>query len=108
MEYEIGSPEDLLIELSTELQDIGLFISFLNDNKFNGKFYLSISDDNRVLCKNYPVDDMDWLYNKPELIEFYNRVEYFGLVRGVDYLLYGGGVSANLVFSNKNVVSYKK
>jgi len=97
-------PEDILLELSLELKDEGLYVEFPNDNKFGGKFYMAISDDDKVFCKNYPQDDMDWLYNKPIMLNFYKELEEFGLVRDKDYKIYGGGAGVNLVFDDERVV----
>lgn len=98
------SPEDILNELSIDLVDAGLYVEFPNDNKFNGNFYMAISDDDGVFCKNYPEDDLDWLHNKPIMMEFYKELEDFGLKRDKDYKLYGGGLGVNLVFEDKKVV----
>lgn len=98
------NPEDILIELSLELKDAGLYVEFPNDNKFAGRFYMAISDNNKVFCKNYPQDDMDWLYNKPIMLNFYKELEEFGLIRDKDYKIYGGGTGVNLVFDDKSVV----
>lgn len=59
------SPKDILNELGIDLVDAGLYVEFPNDNKFSGKFYMAISDNDKVFCKNYPEDDLDWLFNKP-------------------------------------------
>lgn len=101
---EKSNTEYILKELSWELIDAGLKFEFPNDNKFNGRFYLSISDDNKIFCKNYPKDDLDWLYNKDIMINFYKELEEFGLVRDKDYKIYGGGLGVNLVFDDKSVV----
>ncbi len=98
------SPEDILIELSLELKDEGLYVELPNDNKFGGKFYVAISDYDKVFCKNYPQDDMDWLYDKPIMLNFYKELEEFGLIRDKDYKIYGGGAGINLVFDDKRVV----
>jgi len=98
------NPEDILIELSLELKDSGLYVEFPNDTKFSGRFYMAISDNNKVFCKNYPQDDMDWLYNKPIMLNFYKELEEFGLIRDKDYKIYGGGTGVNLVFNDKSVV----
>lgn len=97
-------PQDILIELSLELKDVGLYVNFPKDNKFAGKFYLAISDDDKVFCKNYPQDDMDWLYNKPIMLNFYKELEEFGLIRDKDYKIYGGGTGVNLVFDDEKVI----
>lgn len=98
------STEDILREISIELVDAGLYVSFPKDNKFSGRFYMAISDDDKVFCKNYPEDDLDWLYNKPIMMEFYNQLEDFGLKRDKDYKIYGGGTGVNLVFEDEKVV----
>lgn len=98
------SPKDILNELGIDLVDAGLYIEFSNDNKFNGNFYMAISDDDKVFCKNYPEDDLDWLFNKPIMMEFYKDLEEFGLKRDKDYKVYGGGTGVNLVFEDEKVV----
>ena len=98
------TPEDILKELSLDLKDNGLHIDFPNDNKFGGKFYLSIDDIDKVFCKNYPKDDMDWLNNKPIMLKFYDELSDFGFKRDIDFKLYGGGTGVNIVFDDKKVV----
>lgn len=96
--------ESILTELSWDLIDAGLYVSFPRDNKFSGRFYMAISDDDKVFCKNYPEDDLDWFYNKPIMMEFYNQLEDFGLKRDKDYKIYGGGLGVNIVFDDEKVV----
>jgi hypothetical protein len=103
-DYEIGSPEDILLELSQDLLDKGLFVSLNQDNKFNGLFYLNIEDRHRIFCDSWPKNELDWLYNKPIMLDFYKRLEVFGLKRDRDYKLYGGGINVNLVFEDKSVI----
>lgn len=98
------TPEEILRELSMNLIDNGLYIDFPNDNKFGGKFYLEITDRDKRYCKNYPIDDMDWLYGKKVISDFIEELDDFGLVRGNDYLVYGGGTGVNIVFPNKNKI----
>ena len=98
------SPKDILNELGIDLVDAGLYVEFPNDNKFSGKFYMAISDNDKVFCKNYPEDDLDWLFNKPIIMEFYKELEEFGLKRDKDYKVYGGGTGVNLVFEDEKVV----
>jgi hypothetical protein len=95
--------EDLLIDLI----DLGLQVDFKSDSKFGGKFYVAISDNNKVLCKDYPRDDMDWLYNKTQISEALNRLKDFGLKRDIDFKVYGGGLGVNLVFEDKDIVKRK-
>lgn len=98
------NPEDILIKLSLELKDAGLYVEFPSDMKFSGRFYMAISDNDKVFCKNYPQDDLDWLYNKPIMLNFYKELEEFGLIRDKDYKIYGGGTGVNLVFDDKRVI----
>jgi hypothetical protein len=97
-------PEEVLTELTWDLVDAGLYVSFPKDNKFDGKFYLSISDIDKIFCKEWPKNDMDWLYNKPIMLDFYKEIEDFGLKGDRDFKIYGGGLHVNLVFDNKEVV----
>ena len=103
-EESTWEPQDILFHLTLELMDEGLYVDFPKDNKFPDKFYLSISDYDKVFCKNYPKDDMDWLYNKPIMLDFYKELEEFGLIRDKDYIVYGGGTGVNLVFDDKKVI----
>ena len=98
------TPEEILRELSWDLSDAGLHTDFPNDGKFGGRFYLSIEDKDRVFCKNYPEDDMDWLHGKPIINDFFKELESFGFVRDRDYKVYGGGLGVNIVFDDKSVV----
>ncbi len=98
------SPEDILKELSIELSDAGLYVEFPNDNKFSDRFYLSIEDKDKIFCKNYPEDDMDWLHGKPIINKLFQELEDFGFVRDKDYKVYGGGLGVNIVFDDKNII----
>ena len=110
------TPEEILKELSLPLSDAGLKISFLDNGKIpvsiagkhlkniSNEFYMSIDDVENIFCKNYPQDDMDWLYNKPIMIDFYKELEDFGFRRDIDYVIYGGGAEVNIVFKNKNII----
>ena len=95
---------NILTDLTLDLSDSGLKVEFLDGNQFSGRFYISISDDNKIYCKNYPRDDMDWLYNKPIMLNFYKELEDFGLKRDKDYKVYGGGTGVNLVFDDKDTI----
>jgi hypothetical protein len=98
------SAEEILKELSIQMSDAGLYVEFPNDNKFDGKFYLSIEDRDRVFCKKYPEDDMDWLHGKPIIDKLFQELKDFGLVRDKHYKVYAGGLGVNIVFDEKNLI----
>ena len=107
------SPEEIINELTWGLKDAGLQVNVYsgkyikhrrvsaNHPRFEGEFHVEITDNNRVVCKNYPEDDMDWLYNKPIIMDFFDELTDFGLIRDKDYKVYGGGTSVNLVFQKE-------
>ena len=41
---------------------------------------------------------MDWLCNKPVIMDFFDELTDFGLIRDKDYKVYDGGLNVNLVF----------
>lgn len=47
---------------------------------------------------------MDWLYNKEIMLKLYKELEEFGLKRDIDYKIYGGGTTVNLVFEDESVI----
>jgi hypothetical protein len=98
------TPEEILKELSLELIDNGLYIDFPNDNKFGGKFYLEISDSDKKYCKEWPINDMDWLWGKKVVLDFIKELEDFGFIMDSDYKIYAGGLYVNIVFENKNKI----
>ena len=100
----LNSPEDIFKNISLDLSDEVVYIYVPNDNKFGGKFYLSVEDKDKIFCKNYPKDDMDWLYGKPIINDFIDKLKDFDLIRDVHYKIYGGGLGVNFVFDDKNVV----
>ena len=102
--FENKSPESILKNIALDLSDVGLYVEFPNDNKFGGKFYLSILDKDKIFCKSYPEDDMDWLYSKPIINDFIDKLEHFDLIRDIHYKLYAGGSGVNFVFDDKGVV----
>jgi hypothetical protein len=104
-DFELGSTEDILSDLVIDLIDTGLSVEFKSDNRFGGYFYVNIEDIYKIFCKEYPINDMDWLYNKPIMLEFYERLRQFGLKRDLDFKIYGGGLVVNLVFEDKYIVS---
>jgi len=123
----------LLQDLSVDLSDDGLYVKVSTDcprfkqlsdiAKLKGHqiVFLEIEDKDKVFCKNYPEDDMDWLNNKPIINDFIKRLEDFGMKReispGCDYVIpktgdggyrmYGGGTSVTLVFTGKGYESIK-
>lgn len=108
----------LLQDLSVDLSDEGLYVRVTTDipkfkqlsdiAKMKGQqiIFLEIEDKDKVFCKNYPKDDMDWLNNKPIILDFIKRLEDFGMKRE-DYKMYGGGTSVTLVFTGKGFDSIK-
>jgi hypothetical protein len=104
-DFELGSTEDILSDLVIDLIDAGLSVEFKSDDKFHVNFYINIEDTYKIFCKEYPINDMDWLYNKPIMLEFYERLRQFGLKRDLDFKIYGGGLVVNLVFEDKYIVS---
>jgi hypothetical protein len=105
-ESKVNTLEDkfaILKELSLPLMDAGLDVNIsTNIRKFGKKgIYVEIMDNNKIFCKNYPeVDELDWLVNKPIMMEYYDELDHFGLKRDRDYILYGGGLSSTLYFTN--------
>jgi hypothetical protein len=47
---------------------------------------------------------MDWLYSKPIINDFIDKLEHFDLIRDIHYKLYAGGTGVNFVFDDKGVV----
>lgn len=108
---EIWSPEEILMELSIDLMDAGLKVNVYTGNykhsnhpKFDGEVHLEINDTDKVFCKNYPEDDMDWLYGKPVITNFLKELEDFGLLRDRDYKVYAGGLGVNIIFDKKSTI----
>ena len=103
----------LLQDLSVDLSDEGLYVKVtMDDPRFKRKtgeqyVYLRIDDNDKVFCKNYPKDDMDWLSTKPIIEDFIKNLEGFGMHRDKDYKVYAGGTSVTLIFSGKGVDSIK-
>lgn len=103
----------LLQDLSVDLSDEGLYVKVTTDDpRFKRKtgeqyVYLRIDDNDKVFCKNYPKDDMDWLSTKPIIEDFIKNLEGFGMHRDKDYKVYAGGTSVTLIFSGKGVDSIK-
>ena len=102
------SPEEIINELTWNLKDAGLQVNvysgeykYSNHPRFEGELHVQITDENKVVCKNYPEDDMDWLYGKPIIMDFFDELTEFGLIRDKDYKVYGGGTSVNLVFQKE-------
>ena len=110
------SPEEIINELTWGLKDAGLQVNvysgeykYSNHPRFEGELHVQITDENKVVCKEYPEDDMDYqdnmaLYNKPIIMDFFDELTDFGLIRDKDYKVYGGGTSVNLVFQKENII----
>lgn len=112
-ESKVNTLEDklaILKELSLPLMDAGLDVNITTDpERFHEKgIYVKIMDNDKIFCKNYPeVDELDWLVSKPIMKEYYEELNHFGLQYDRDYILYGGGLSATLFFSNKQSKAIK-
>lgn len=65
---------------------------------------MAVEDKDKVYCKDYPMDDMDWLYGKDIINNLFEELSGFGLIRDKDYKVFAGGLGVNLVFDNKDVV----
>lgn len=103
--YKEFTAEEIFKELTLSLKDAGLNVNFYSGNyknsnhpKFNGEFHIEIEDVNKLFCKNYPKDDMDWLYGKNIINEFLIELDDFGFKRDKDYKVYAGGTGVNIVF----------
>jgi len=108
------NPEEIMKELTLELLDAGLQVNiysgqykYSNHPKFEGELHVEITDNDKVFCKNYPEDDMDWLYGKPIIMNFFDELTDFGLIRDKDYKVYGGGLGVNLVFQKEGLDKVK-
>lgn len=95
---------NFLEDLSLDLKDAGLEVKISeSDPRFHEKdtIYLVVIDKDQIYCKSYPKDDMDWLVNKPIMLEFYKTLTSFGIKQDRDYKLYGGGLGATLLFTGE-------
>ena len=108
------TPEEIMKELSLNLSDAGLQVNIYsgeykqsNHPRFEGELHVEITDNDKVFCKNYPKDDMDWLYGKPVIMDFFDELTDFGLIRDKDYKVYGGGLNVNLVFQKEGLNKVK-
>jgi hypothetical protein len=113
------SPEEIINELTWGLKDAGLQVNVYsgkyikhrrvsaNHPRFEGELHVEITDNDKVFCKNYPEDDMDWLYGKPVIMNFFDELTDFGLIRDKDYKVYGGGLNVNLVFQKEGIDKVK-
>lgn len=101
------TPHEILREITIDLYDSGLQINFPDDNKFGGKFYLEIFDGDHKFCKEWPENDMDWLFGKPPITDFLKTLDSWDLIRNKDYKLYGGGLGVNVVFEESGIEKLK-
>lgn len=97
--YGEWTKEDILKELCLNLLDAGLYVNI----DLNSKYHVDICDKDKIFCKKYPEDDLDWLYNKDIMMEFYQDLEAFGLEREKDYIIYGGGLGVRIVFNKSGL-----
>jgi hypothetical protein len=103
------TPEEIMKELTLGLLDVGLQVKINVGEHFSSSIsfvdknglHVEIKDNDKVFCKNYPEDDMDWLYGKPVIMDFFDELTDFGLIRDKDYKVYGGGLNVNLVFQKE-------
>lgn len=109
------TPEEIMKELTLTLLDAGLQVKInvgehqSSSISFSNKdgLHVEITDNNKVFCKEYPKDDMDWLYGKPVIMNFFDELTDFGLIRDKDYKVYGGGLNVNLVFQKEGLNKVK-
>jgi hypothetical protein len=108
------SPEEIINELTWGLKDAGLQVNVYsgrykhsNHPRFEGELHVEIKDNDKVFCKNYPENDFDWLYGKPVIMNFFDELTDFGLIRDKDYKVYGGGLNVNLVFQKEGIDKVK-
>ena len=108
------TPEEIMKELTLGLLDVGLQVNvysgkykYSNHPQWEGELHVEIKDNGKVFCKNYPKDDMDWLYGKPVIMNFFDELTDFGLIRDKDYKVYGGGLGVNLVFQKEGLDKVK-
>ena len=101
-------------ELTLGLLDAGLQVNiysgkykYSNHPQFEGELHVEITDNDKIFCKKYPKDDMDWLYGKPVIMNFFDELTDFGLIRDKDYKVYGGGLVVNLVFQKEGLNKVK-
>ncbi len=98
--FESNDIEYIFKELTLQLKDAGLYVDMGYDGN---KYIIFIEDRYKVFCKDYPMDDMDWLYSKNIISEFIEDIEHHGIKRDIDYKLYVGGTIVRLVFDRKEI-----
>lgn len=98
--------------LTDHLQEIGLNVEITEEPFvfFDGDLFLRITDDNQVLCKNYPMDELDWLLNKEPIKKLINLFEKrLFLERSKtpenekDYTMYAGGLGVTFCFTESGI-----
>jgi len=66
--------------------------------------FLRITDRDKIYCKNYPENDMDWLFGKDVINNFISQeLDRLNLVNDEDYYIYGGGLSVTFAFTKKAI-----
>lgn len=101
---------EILKDITLDLKDSGLKVTVSeSDDRFHlsDAIFLKIEDDDKIFCKKWPENDMDWLHGKPIIMEFYKTLEGFNLKWDRDYVIAGGGPSVTLIFKGKNRESIK-
>jgi hypothetical protein len=101
------TPIEILNELTLELQDSGLKVNIGNNPKFDNKPTIVIEDVDQIYCKEYPENDMDWLFGKPIINELFEDLKAFGLEYDKDYRVYAGGLGVNIVFTPETLKRVK-
>lgn len=106
------TPKEILDELTLPLKDAGLYVIVSNHDdrgiiSDSGDFFVKIDDNDRVFCKEYPYNDMDWLHGKPIIDEFFKDLDTFGLIRDKDYKVFGGGLGVTLSFTKEGLERVK-
>ena len=98
--YGEWTKEDILKELCLNLLDAGLDVKINLSADINSQeYHIDICDKDKIFCKNYPKDELDWLLDKPIMKEFYQDLEDFDLKWDEDYKIYAGGLGVRIVFN---------
>jgi hypothetical protein len=87
---------EILNDIIQPLIELGLYVDVKESGIFDGN-YLHINDSDKNFCKNYPKDELDWLLDKKCIKIFLKQLNEITF----DYMLYGGGLDINIIFSEK-------
>lgn len=111
-DYDIEKAKITLDYLTEYLQDMGLFVEITEEpfGFFKGDLFLRITDENKILCKNYPKDDLDWLMDKEPINKFIGMLEdklflerSEKQINEKDYNIYGGGLGVTFCFTESGI-----